>query len=109
VIGAIELAASTGLKGDRQDPAAGARSVIRRYSNIHGVSWRTDAGHAAGMEAAASQGRAATPAVWFVAFGTGADGPAHRQIRQQFRHMGVTLLEAGEYGHAIDYDLRQLS
>jgi len=104
VIGAIELAASYGLKVIAKNPGllGGAASYVA-HSNIHGVIVEKDAGHPAGMEALRRKAGKPHLPVWFVAFGNGRGWAGSiASSAKQFRHMGVTYSSAGEYGNAID-------
>ena len=104
MIGAIDLAASFGLKVIAKNPGllGGAASYVA-HSNIHGVIVETDAGQPAGMEALRRKAGKPHLPVWFVAFGNGRGWAGSiASSAKQFRHMGVTYSSAGEYGNAID-------
>jgi hypothetical protein len=107
VIGAIDLAASYGLKviaknpGLMEGPDAAASYVA--HPNVHGVIVERDAGNPGDMETLRRKADKPTLPVWFVAFGAGrawADGVAN--AAKHYRNMGVTYSSAGEYGNAID-------
>jgi hypothetical protein len=104
VIGAIELAASYGLKVIAKNPElveGGAAYVA--HPNVHGIIVEKDAGHPAGMEALRRKAGKPNLPVWFVAFGSGRGWAGSvASSAKQYRHMGVTYSSAGEYGNAID-------
>ena len=115
VIGAIDLAASYGLKVIAKNPGLmePAREDGRKrpdaamsyvaHPNVYGIIVERDAGSAGDMDALRREAGKPTLPVWFVAFGSGrawAAGVAN--AAKQYRNMGVTYSSAGEYGNAID-------
>lgn len=108
VIGAIELAASFGLKVIAKNPGAmdGGSSTATTYivhPNIYGVIVERGAGDPDHMDQL--RGIAGKPyiPVWFVAFGSGrswAKSVANRA--KNFLYMGVTYSSRGEYENASD-------
>jgi hypothetical protein len=104
VIGAIELAASYGLKVIAKNPSLLADAVgYVAHPNVYGVIVEKGAGGAADMDGLRRKAGKPDLPVWFVAFGSGrawATGVA--DAARQYRNMGVTYSSAGEYGNAID-------
>ena len=107
VIGAIDLAASYGLKVIAKNPglmegADAARAYVA-HPNVYGIIVERDAGGAGDMEALRRKaGKPALP-VWFVAFGSGrAWATDIANAAKHHRNMGVTYSSAGEYGNVID-------
>ena len=105
VIGAIDLAASYGLKVIAKNPGlmeGGAMSYVA-HPNVYGIIVERDAGSPGDMDALRREAGKPTLPVWFVAFGSGrawAAGVA--DAAKHYRNMGVTYSSAGEYGNAID-------
>ena len=105
VIGAIELAASYGLKVIAKNPLLlrRRRRLLRRASQRlwrHRGARRRQCPRHGG---AAPQGRQADLPVWFVAFGRGRGWAGSvAKAAKHYRNMGVTYSSAGEYGNAID-------
>jgi hypothetical protein len=105
VIGAIDLAATYGLKVIAKNPILmerGAASYVA-HPNVHGVIVEKGAGNPDDMDALRRKaGKPALP-VWFVAFGSGRAWAGNiASSAKRYRNMGVTYSSAGEYGNAID-------
>jgi len=116
VIGAIDLAASYGLKVIAKNPGlmqgtAGedghqrpdAATSYVAHPNVYGIVVERGAGSPGDMDALRREAGKPTLPVWFVAFGSGrawAGGVAN--AAKHYRNMGVTYSSAGEYGNAID-------
>ena len=108
VIGAIELAASYGLKVIAKNPGlmeagSAAASAYVGHPNVYGIIVEKGAGNPSGMDTL--RRRAAKPnlPVWFVAFGSGRSWAGSvGDAAKHYRNMGVTYSSAGEYGNAID-------
>jgi hypothetical protein len=105
VIGAIELAASYGLKVIAKNPLlleSGAKPYVA-HANVHGIIVERGAGGADEHDALRRKvGKPDLP-TWFVSFGSGrswANGVAG--AAKHYRNMGVTYSSAGEYGNSID-------
>jgi hypothetical protein len=105
VIGAIELAASYGLKVIAKNPGLmedGATSYVA-HPNVHGIIVERGAGSAGDMEALRREAGKPTLPVWFVAHGDGRAWAGDvANAAKHYRNMGVTYSSAGEYGNAID-------
>jgi hypothetical protein len=105
VIGAIELAATYGLKVIAKNPGLmeGGSVAYVAHPNVYGIIVEKGAGGAADMDALRKKAGKPDLPVWFVAFGSGrgwANGVA--SAAKQYRNMGVTYSSAGEYGNVID-------
>jgi hypothetical protein len=105
VIGAIELAASYGLKVIAKNPGlmrGGSTSYVA-HPNVHGIIVERGAGSAGDMDELRRKAGKPTLPVWFVAFGSGrAWAGSVASAAKQYRNMGVTYSSAGEYGNAVD-------
>jgi hypothetical protein len=105
VIGAIELAATYGLKVIAKNPKlmeGGAVSYVA-HPNIYGIIVERGAGNPDDMEALRRKAGKPDLPVWFVAFGAGrAWAGTVANAAKHYRGMGVTYSSAGEYGNAID-------
>ena len=105
VIGAIELAASYGLKVIAKNPALmerGAASYVA-HPNVYGVIVERGAGNPDDMDVLRKKAGKPDLPVWFVAFGSGrAWAGSVANAAKRYRGMGVTYSSAGEYGNAID-------
>jgi hypothetical protein len=105
VIGAIELAATYGLKVIAKNPGlmeGGAASYVA-HPNVYGIIVEKGAGGAADMDALRRKAGKPDLPVWFVAFGSGKGwGNSVASAAKQYRNMGVTYSSAGEYGNVID-------
>ena len=105
VIGAIELAATYGLKVIAKNPGlmeGGAASYVA-HPNVYGIIVEKGAGGAADMDALRRKAGKPDLPVWFVAFGSGRGwGNSVASAAKQYRNMGVTYSSAGEYGNVID-------
>jgi hypothetical protein len=105
VIGAIELAASYGLKVIAKNPLlldSGAATYVA-HPNVHGIIVERGAGGADEHDALRRKAGKPNLPTWFVSFGGGrswANGVA--SSAKQYRNMGVTYSSAGEYGNSID-------
>jgi hypothetical protein len=105
VIGAIELAATYGLKVIAKNPMlldSGATSYVA-HPNVHGIIVERGAGGADEHDALRRKAGKPNLPTWFVSFGGGrswANGVAG--AAKQYRNMGVTYSSAGEYGNSID-------
>jgi hypothetical protein len=105
VIGAIELAATYGLKVIAKNPKlveGGAASYVG-HPNVYGIIVERGAGNPDDMDALRRKAGKPTLPVWFVAFGSGrAWASSVANTAKRYRGMGVTYSSAGEYGNAID-------
>jgi len=105
VIGAIELAATYGLKVIAKNPSlleAGATPYVA-HPNVHGIIVERGAGNADELDALRRKAGKPNLPTWFVSFGGGrgwANGVAN--AAKHYRNMGVTYSSAGEYGNSID-------
>jgi hypothetical protein len=105
VIGAIELAATYGLKVIAKNPSlleAGATPYVA-HPNVHGIIVERGAGNADELDALRRKAGKPNLPTWFVSFGGGrgwANGVAN--AAKNYRNMGVTYSSAGEYGNSID-------
>jgi hypothetical protein len=105
VIGAIDLAASYGLKVIAKNPGLmedGATSYVA-HPNVHGIIVERGAGSAGDMDALRREANKPTLPVWFVTHGDGRTWAKDvANAAKHYRNMGVTYSSAGEYGNAID-------
>ncbi len=104
VIGAIDLAASYGLKVIAKNPLLvnGAVSYVA-HPNVVAVIVEKGAGNPPQMDALRRKAGKPNLPVWFVAFGSGrAWAGSVANSAKQYPHMGVTYSSAGEYGNSID-------
>ena len=105
VIGAIELAASYGLKVIAKNPKlmeGGAASYVS-HPNIYGIIVERGAGNPDDMDALRRKAGKPDLPVWFVAFGAGRSWAGNvANAAKRYRGMGVTYSSAGEYGNAVD-------
>jgi hypothetical protein len=104
VIGAIDLAASYGLKVIAKNPGLvpGATAYVA-HPNVYGIIVEKGAGGAADMDALRRKAGKPNLPVWFVAFGGGRGWAGSvASSAKQYRHMGVTYSSSGEYGNALD-------
>jgi hypothetical protein len=105
VIGAIELAASYGLKVIAKNPGlmgSGATAYVA-HPNVHGIIVERGAGNAGDMDQLRRKAGKPTLPTWFVAFGSGRSWAGNvASNAKKYRNMGVTYSSAGEYGNAID-------
>jgi hypothetical protein len=105
VIGAIELAASHGLKVIAKNPGlmrGGSTSYVA-HPNVHGIIVERGAGGADDMDALRRRAGKPDLPVWFVAFGSGRGlAGSVASVAKQYRNMGVTYSSDGEYGNAVD-------
>jgi hypothetical protein len=105
VIGAIDLAATYGLKVIAKNPIlmeGGATSYVA-HRNVYGVIVERGAGNPDNMDALRRKAGKPTLPIWFVAFGAGrAWAGSTANAAKHYRYMGVTYSSAGEYGNAID-------
>ncbi|PWT90986.1 MAG: hypothetical protein C5B56_04520 [Proteobacteria bacterium] len=104
VIGAIELAATYGLKVIAKNPGLvpGATAYVA-HPNVHGIIVEKGAGGAPDMDALRRRAGKPDLPVWFVAFGSGRGWAGSvAGAAKKFRNMAVTYSSAGEYGNAID-------
>jgi hypothetical protein len=105
VIGAIELAATYGLKVIAKNPSlleSGAAPYVA-HPNVHGIIVERGAGNAEELDALRRKAGKPNLPTWFVSFGGGrgwANGVAN--AAKNYRNMGVTYSSAGEYGNSID-------
>ena len=105
VIGAIELAASYGLKVIAKNPLLlrGGAVAYLAHPNVYGVIVERGAGSPDEMEALRRKAGKPTLPVWFVAFGRGRGWAGSvASAAKHYHNMGVTYSSAGEYGNAID-------
>ena len=104
VIGAIDLAASYGLKVIAKNPLLVKGAVdYMAHPNVYGVIVEKGAGNPREMDALRKKAGKPNLPVWFVAFGSGRSWAGSiASAAKQYRHMGVTYSSAGEYGNAID-------
>jgi hypothetical protein len=104
VIGAIDLAATYGLKVIAKNPLLvnGAAAYVA-HPNVVAAIVEKGAGNPAQMDALRRKAGKPNLPVWFVAFGSGRSWAGSvASSAKQFRHMGVTYSSAGEYGNSID-------
>jgi hypothetical protein len=104
VIGAIDLAATYGLKVIAKNPGLvpGATAYVA-HPNVYGIIVEKGAGGAADMDALRRKAGKPNLPVWFVAFGGGRGWAGSvASSAKQYRHMGVTYSSSGEYGNALD-------
>lgn len=104
VIGAIELAASYGLKVIAKNPLLLNMAAVAyvRHPNIYGAIVEYDAGHPDSMDALRRKAGKPNMPVWFVAFGSGcAWAKCVAAMIPEKLHMSVTYSSDGEYGNAI--------
>jgi hypothetical protein len=105
VIGAIELAATYGLKVIAKNPGLmeGGAVAYVAHPNVYGIIVEKGAGGAGDMDALRRKAGKPDLPVWFVAFGSGKGwGNSVASAAKQYRNMGVTYSSAGEYGNVID-------
>jgi hypothetical protein len=105
VIGAIDLAATYGLKVIAKNPLLleGGAAAYVAHPNVFGVIVERGAGDAAQLEALRRKAGKPDLPTWFVAFGAGkAWAGSVASTARSFRNMGVTYSSAGEYGNSID-------
>jgi hypothetical protein len=105
VIGAIDLAATYGLKVIAKNPGLMGRGAAEyvAHANIYGIIVEKGAGGAADMDALRRKAGKPELPVWFVAFGSGRGWAGNvANAAKQYRNMGVTYSSSGEYGNAID-------
>ena len=105
VIGAIDLAASYGLKVIAKNPGLMGRGATDyvAHANVYGIIVEKGAGGAGDMDALRRNAGKPDLPVWFVAFGSGrAWAGSVASTAKKYRNMGVTYSSAGEYGNAID-------
>ena len=105
VIGAIDLAASYGLKVIAKNPGLMGRGAAEyvAHPNVYGIIVEKGAGGAGDMDALRRKAGKPELPVWFVAFGSGRAWAGNvAGAAKQYRNMGVTYSSAGEYGNAID-------
>jgi hypothetical protein len=105
VVGAIDLAASYGLKVIAKNPGLmdGDATPYVAHRNVFGIIVEKDAGTPQEMDALRNKAGKPTLPVWFVAFGDGrpwADTIASTAADHE--NMGVTYSTRGEYGNATD-------
>ncbi len=105
VIGAIDLAATYGLKVIAKNPGlleSGAATYVA-HPNVYGIIVERGAGGAAELDKLRRKAGKPHLPTWFVSFGSGrkwANGVANQA--KQYKNMGVTYSSAGEYGNSID-------
>jgi hypothetical protein len=105
VIGAIELAATYGLKVIAKNPMLMERAAASyvAHPNVYGVIVERGAGNPGDMDVLRRKAGKPDLPVWFVAFGSGrAWAGSVATAAKRYRGMGVTYSSAGEYGNAID-------
>jgi hypothetical protein len=105
VIGAIELAASHGLKVIAKNAGLmrGGSTPYVAHPNVHGIIVERGAGGADDMDALRRRAGKPDLPVWFVAFGSGRGWAGSvASVAKQYRNMGVTYSSDGEYGNAVD-------
>jgi hypothetical protein len=108
VIGAIELAASYGLKVIAKNPGlmeagSAAATAYVGHPNVYGIIVEKGAGNPSGMDTLRRRAGKPSLPVWFVAFGSGRSWAGSvADAAKHYRNMGVTYSSAGEYGNAID-------
>ncbi len=108
VIGAIDLAASYGLKVIAKNPAlmaagSAAAAAYVAHPNVYGIIIEKGAGNPSAMDALRRRAGKPNLPVWFVAFGSGRSWAGSvADAAKHYRNMGVTYSSAGEYGNAID-------
>ena len=105
VIGAIELAATYGLKVIAKNPSlleAGATPYVA-HPNVHGIIVERGAGNADELDELRRKAGKPNLPTWFVSFGGGRDwANGVAKAAKNYRNMGVTYSSAGEYGNSID-------
>jgi len=105
VIGAIELAATYGLKVIAKNPklVEGGAAAYVAHPNVYGIIVEKGAGNPDDMDALRRKAGKPELPVWFVAFGSGrAWATSTANAAKRYRGMGVTYSSAGEYGNAVD-------
>jgi hypothetical protein len=104
VIGAIDLAASYGLKVIAKNPLLVNGAVpYMAHPNVYGAIVEKGAGNPKEMDALRKKAGKPNMPVWFVAFGSGRSWAGSiADAAKRYPHMGVTYSSAGEYGNAID-------
>lgn len=106
VLGAIDLAATYGLKVIAKNPLLMACADSRQYvahPNVYGVIVEDGAGPVAAMEALRRAAGKPDLPVWFVAFGDGlAWAKSVAKAAKAFKNMSVTWSREGEYGSSED-------
>lgn len=105
VIGAIDLAATYGLKVIAKNAGlmGGEAKAYIAHPNVYGIIVERGAGNPAEMEALRRKAGKPDLPVWFVAFGAGRGWAGTvANSAKQFRNMAVTYSSAGEYGNSID-------
>jgi hypothetical protein len=105
VIGAIDLAATYGLKVIAKNPKLMERGAAPyvAHPNVYGIIVERGAGNPDEMDALRRKAGKPTLPVWFVAFGSGrAWAGSVANTAKHYRGMGVTYSSAGEYGNVID-------
>jgi hypothetical protein len=104
VIGAIDLAATYGLKVIAKNPGITDDAVrYVAHANVAGIIVEKGAGNAAEMDALRRKAGKPDLPVWFVSFGSGRGwGQGVANSAKSYRNMGVTHSSAGEYGNSID-------
>jgi hypothetical protein len=105
VIGAVELAATYGLKVIAKNPGLfehGAAAYVG-HSNIFGIIVEKDAGTPAAMDALRREIKKPDLPVWFVGHGRGKLWANLTAVdARKFKNMGVTYSTHGEYGNSVD-------
>lgn len=105
VIGAIDLAATYGLKVIAKNPGLLEEDAAAfvAHPNIYGIIVEKDAGDPHAMDALRRKAGKPTIPVWFVSFGGKGRKWAENiaSAATNFQSMGVTYSSAGEYGNAI--------
>jgi hypothetical protein len=103
VIGAIDLAATYGLKVIAKNPGITDDPVTYvKHPNVVGIIVEKGAGNAADMDALRRKAGKPDLPVWFVSFGSGrAWGNSVAAAAKNYQNMGVTYSSAGEYGNVI--------
>ena len=105
VIGAIDLAASYGLKVIAKNPGLmeGGATAYVAHPNVYGIIVERDAGGAGDMDALRRKAGKPTLPVWFVAFGVGRAWAGDvANAAKHYPNMSVSYSSAGEYGNSID-------
>jgi hypothetical protein len=104
VVGAIDLAATYGLKVIAKNPGITDDAVrYVAHANVYGIIVEKGAGNAAEMDALRRKAGKPDLPVWFVSFGSGRGwGQSVANSAKSYRNMGVTHSSAGEYGNSID-------
>ena len=105
MIGAIELAASYGLKVIAKNPLllrGGAVAYVAHPTSM-ASSWSAAPAAPTRWMRCAARPASRTLPVWFVAFGRGRGWAGSvASAAKQYHNMGVTYSSAGEYGNVID-------